>query len=87
MPNHRDAKKRHRQSLTRRARNRHYRSKLRTHVRKVRAAVASGKKKNAADELKVALPVIGKVQSKGIIHKNQASRLVSRLTKAVNGMK
>ena len=87
MPNHRDAKKRHRQNLTRRARNRHYRSQLRTHVKKVRLAVASGKKKDAASQLTLTLPIIGKVQSKGIIHKNTASRLVSRLTKAVNGMK
>lgn len=87
MPNHRDAKKRHKQSLIRRGRNRHYRSELRTHVRRVRAAVEAGDKKKANQELALALPLIGKSGSKGIIHRNKASRLISRLTVAVSQMK
>jgi len=84
MRKHKDAVKRHRQSLEQRTRNRGARSALRTAVKKVRALVDGGDTSGAQDALKLALPIIGKVSSKGAIHKRTASRLISRLTRAVN---
>ena len=51
MPNHEDAKKRHRQSLERRARNRHYKKTVRSRVKDVRTAAAAGDAKGAAEAL------------------------------------
>ena len=84
MRKHKDAVKKHRQSLAKRARNRAARSALRTAVKKVRAFVDGGDASSAQEAFKLALPIIGQVSSKGAIHKRTASRLISRLTRAVN---
>ena len=82
MSNHRQAAKRHRQSLRRRARNKHMRSTVRNAVRGVRAAAAAG-----ADDLEqqflLAERVIRKGASRGVLHRRTASRTISRLHKLV----
>lgn len=80
MAQHKSAKKRARQSLKRRARNRHLSSGLKTAVKAVRTA--SGDDATAA--LRSAEREIRKAASKGLLSKKQASRRVSRLAKAVN---
>ena len=86
MANHKSAIKRIRQTAKRTERNRHVRSTMRTFVRKVREAVEAGNKDDAQVALRDAIKKIDKAASKGVIHKNQASRRVSRLTKLVNGL-
>ena len=86
MANHKSAIKRIRQTRKRTIRNRFVRSTMRTFIRRVREAVATGDKTVAAGALVDAVRKIDKAASKGVIHRNQASRRVSRLTKLVNGM-
>ena len=84
MANHKSAKKRIRQNEKRRIRNRYWRTSMRTSIKKVRAAVGTGNLDEARTNLQKAVRLIGKVRSKGIIHRNQASRRISRLTRFVN---
>lgn len=86
MASHKDALKRHRQSLKRRARNRHYRTMMRTRVKAVRTAVAAGDVDASQAALKDAMSVIHRVASKGVIHRNQAARRISRLNKLVKDL-
>jgi small subunit ribosomal protein S20 len=83
VPHHKDAIKRLKQNEKRRARNRHYRSRMRNQIKKVRNAVAEGNVEVAQVELRTAMSVIHRVASKGVIHRNQAARRISRLNKAV----
>ena len=83
MANHKDALKRLKQNEKRRARNRHYRSRMRNQVKAVRAAVEAGDVESAQAELRTAMSIIHRNASKGIIHRNQAARRISRLNKAV----
>lgn len=83
MATHKDAIKRNRQNEKRRARNRHYRSMMRTQIKRLRAAIEQGDAAAAAEQLPQAVSVIQRVRSKGIIHSRQADRRVSRLTLAV----
>jgi len=83
VPHHKDAIKRLKQNEKRRARNRHYRSRMRNQIKKVRTAVAQGNVDEAQVELRTAMSVIHRVASKGVIHRNQAARRISRLNKAV----
>ena len=84
MANHKDAVKRHRQNQKRKAYNKHYKSSMRTMTKKFRVA-AEG---NDSETLKALLPaatqLLQKLAQKGIIHKKQASRRVSRLQKLSN---
>ena len=59
---------------------------MRTHIKKVRLAADAGDKTAAQEALATAIVKIDKACSKGVIHKNQASRRVSRLTRLVNGL-
>lgn len=86
MANHKSAIKRIRQTAKRTERNRYVRSTMRTHIKRVRTAVEAGDKDLAKAELLLAIKKIDKAASKGVIHKNQASRRVSRLTLLVNGL-
>lgn len=86
MANHKSAIKRIRQNKLRNLRNRYWRSTLRTAVKKVRTAIASGDAEAAQTQLRAAVGTINRVASKGVIHKNQASRRVSRLSKAVHAV-
>ncbi len=84
MANHKQAEKRNRQRLKRRARNIQYLSTLRTHMKRVRKALAAGELNQAEEALPAALTAITKASSSGVIHRNTASRYVSRLTVAIN---
>ena len=86
MANIKSAKKRILVTETRAARNKAIRSKVKTMVKKVDAAIAAGDKAAAQAALLVAISEIDKATSKGVYHKNTASRKVSRLSKAVNAM-
>lgn len=80
------ALKRTRQAEKRRLRNKAVRTSLKTTIKKVEAAVAAGDKLNASIALKEAIKKLCKAASKGVIHKNTASRHISRLTKKVNAL-
>lgn len=86
MANHKSAEKRNRQSQVRRLRNRMNRTRMKTELRKVNEAIVAGSEDEAKAALKEAISVIAKTASKGTIHKNTASRNISRLTKRVNKM-
>ena len=74
--------KRVRQSKRGNLRNRHYKSMIKTSIKKVLQA----KKKEADELLKGAISIIDRVHNKGIIHRNRASRHKSKLTKYVNSL-
>jgi small subunit ribosomal protein S20 len=83
MANTEQSKKRARQSEARYAVNKARRSRIRTYVRKVEEALASGDADAAAAALKIAQPELARGVTKGVIHKNTASRKVSRLAARV----
>lgn len=84
MANIKSAKKRIKVIETKTMRNKAIRSKVKTMIKKVDAAIESKDKAAAEAALKVAISEINKAASKGIYHKNNAARKVSRLTLAVN---
>lgn len=86
MANSPSSKKRARQAERRAAVNKARRSRLRTFVRKVEEAIASGDKAVASEALRLAEPEIMRGVTKGVLHKNTASRKVSRLTGRVNAL-
>ena len=83
MANTPQAKKRIRRNERRNVINGNRVSRIRTFVKKVEAAIASGDKNAAADALKAAQPEMQRGVSKGVLHKNTVARKYSRLTKAV----
>jgi len=84
VAHHRSAKKRNRQSINRTDRNRHVLTTMRTFIKRVRAAVKSGDAAAAEVQLKAAISQVDSGAQKGVIHRRNASRMVSRLTQAVN---
>ena len=84
MANHKSAMKRTRQSLVRNLRNRANKSKMKTVIKAVHAAIEEQSVEKAQAALRAAIPVIDRVGVKGSLHKNTTSRTVSRLTKRVN---
>jgi small subunit ribosomal protein S20 len=84
MPNHKSAIKRVRQNEKRRIRNRHIMSTTRTFLKRVRAAIENGDAGAAQEALPSAVNALNRAVTKGIMHRNQASRKISRLTVAVN---
>lgn len=80
MPNTPTAKKRLRQNVKARARNRSQRSALRSQIRKVRAAVEGGKLDDAATEFRVVTKKLDQAAAGKLIHSNTAARLKSRLS-------
>ncbi len=86
MANHQSAKKRMRQNVKRRARNRSNRSRLRTQIKKLREAIAANDKKQSQAELVPTISLIDKMVNKKILHQNTAARYKSRLTKHVNNL-
>ena len=85
MANHKSALKRNRQSILRRDRNRVNRTKVKTVVKKIDAAIETeGSVEKAQEALKNAVPIIERAATKGAFHKKTASRKISRLTKKVN---
>lgn len=81
MANHASAIKRHKQSEKRRLRNAGVKSSLRTAVKKVNEAQAAGKADEAKANLQNAISELDKAVTKGVIHRNNASRKISRLTR------
>ncbi len=86
MANIKSAKKRILVAEARTARNKAIKSKVKTSIKKVDAAVAAKDKEAAKAALIAATAEIDKATSKGVFHKNTASRKVSRLSRAVNGI-
>lgn len=82
MANTPQAKKRIRRNERRKVINGNRVSRIRTFVKKVEAAIASGDKNVAAEALKAAQPEMQRGVSKGVLHKNTVARKFSRLTKA-----
>lgn len=86
MPNHKSAEKRVRQTAKKNEVNTKNRSKLRTQIKKLRAALASGDKQQSQELLVPTISLIDKSVNKGVIHRNTAARYKSRLTSHVNGL-
>lgn len=86
MANTRSAKKRARQTITKTQVNKVRISRIRTFIRKVEDALLLKNKDQAALAFKAAEPEIMKGVSKGVFHKNTASRYVSRLSKRVRNL-
>ncbi|MHC1725141.1 MAG: 30S ribosomal protein S20 [Syntrophobacteraceae bacterium] len=86
MANHKSAIKRARQSEDQRLRNRAQKTRMKNVVRSLETAINGKSSDDVAVELKQAVSVIAKTASKGVIHKNTASRKISRLTRRVNAL-
>ncbi|WP_377510266.1 30S ribosomal protein S20 [Octadecabacter sp. R77987] len=86
MANTPQAKKRARQNEARFQVNKARRSRIRTYLRKVEEAIASGDKDAASAALRAAQPEIMRGVTKGVMHKNTASRKVSRLSARVKAI-
>lgn len=86
MANTPQSKKRARQTERRTAVNKTRRSRIRTFLRKVEEAIASGNKDAAVDALRAAQPELMRGVTKGVFHKNTASRKMSRLSARVKAI-
>ncbi|MDE6625640.1 MAG: 30S ribosomal protein S20 [Lachnospiraceae bacterium] len=86
MANIKSAKKRIKVIDKKTLRNKMTKSKIKTILKKFDAAVASGDKSAAEEQLKVCTSELSKAAAKGILHKNTASRKISRLAATVNKM-
>lgn len=86
MANIKSAKKRILVNQTKADRNKAIKSGVKTAIKKVNAAVEAGDKAAANEALLAAASAIDKATSKGVYHKNTASRKVSRLSKTINQM-
>lgn len=86
MANIKSAKKRILVNATKAARNKQIKSKVKTMIKKVDAAVAAADKDLAKTNLVTAISEIDKACTKGVFHKNTVARKVSRLSKAVNNI-
>lgn len=86
MANSTQSAKRARQSIKRQDVNKQRKSRIRTYLRKVEEAIASGDKSVAAEALKAAQPELMRGVTKGIFHKNTASRKMSRLAARVKAI-
>ena len=80
------AKKRVRQTVKRRQRNRDRKREIRLELKKVHSAIAAGDKPAAAAELKAAQTVLDRIAARGTIHPNTAARRKSRLAKKINAL-
>jgi small subunit ribosomal protein S20 len=86
MPHHKSAEKRLRQTEKRTAINRARMSRVRTFVKKVESAIASGDKAAAQSALQVAQPELHRATTKGVLHKNTVARKLSRLATRINAL-
>lgn len=86
MANHKSAEKRARQTKRRTAVNTARRSMVRNQMKKVELAIASGDQASAKEALKNAQPEIVRGVSKGALHRNTASRKISRLSARIKAM-
>ncbi|MFK8015419.1 MAG: 30S ribosomal protein S20 [Gammaproteobacteria bacterium] len=86
MANSKQAAKRARQNDKRRLHNMAMRSKVRTYMKKVTAAIDAGDKDTASSAFKAAQPMIDGMVNKGILHKNKAARHKSRLLRSIKAL-
>ena len=86
MANIKSQIKRNKTNEKARLRNKTVKSELKTHIRKVRAAVAAGDKEAASAALQTATRKLDKAASKGVIHANQAANRKSAIAKAVDSL-
>lgn len=84
MANIKSAIKRNKQNENRRLRNRVYRGRARTLVKKAQLVIEDGTQEEALEALKAAISSLDKAAEKGVIHKNNAARRKSRLMKKLN---
>jgi small subunit ribosomal protein S20 len=86
MANTASARKRIRQNVVRAERNQARKSRMRTFVKKVETAIASGDKTAAAEALRSAQPEMQRAATKGVIHLNTVARKLSRLSARVKAI-
>lgn len=86
MANHKSAEKRDRQNKKRKMRNISIRARAKTSIKTVLKAVEEKDQENSKSALISAAKTIDKAAAKGVFHKNNASRKISRLTKKVNAL-
>ncbi|HTR16292.1 MAG TPA: 30S ribosomal protein S20 [Acetobacteraceae bacterium] len=86
MANTASARKRIRQTERRTARNQARKSRMRTFVKKVEAAIAGGNKEAAAEALRAAQPEMQRAAGKGVVHSNTMARKISRLSAAIKAL-
>ena len=84
MPNIKSAKKRAKQALVRRERNRARKSELRTEIKKFHTALEANNIEDAQSLLSTITAMAARAKSKNVMHRNTAARTVSRLAKKVN---
>jgi small subunit ribosomal protein S20 len=87
MPNIQSARKRLKQSIAARERNRSTKKSIRTECKKVIAAVGAGNVEQAEAELRVATKLLDRSAAKKVIHRNAAARSKSRLSAKVKKLK
>jgi len=87
MPNSVSAKKRLRQNVTLRDRNRARKSEMRSQLRKVREAVEAGDVETSETQFRIAVIKLDKAASRRVIHRNAAARLKSRMSAKVKALK
>ena len=87
MANHASSKKRIRRNAKRAEINGARRSRMRTFIKKVEMAIASGDKKQADEAFAKAQPEIDRSVAKGLLHKNTAARKLSRLSTRITALK
>ena len=83
MASHESALKAHRQNIKRRERNRQFRTRLRSALRDIRAAIDAGNASDVKDALRQTISLVDKMAGKGLIHRNTAGRYKSRLAARV----
>ena len=86
MATHRSAEKRFRQTERRTARNRARESRIRTFLKRVETAIASGDKETARSAFRLAQPELHRAITKGVLHRNTVSRKLSRLAARINAL-
>ena len=84
MANHRSALKAHKQSLVRRARNRHYRSMARKAIKRFNVALEGSDTEAVSTTYKAAEKILRRVAGKGVLKQQTASRTISRLSRKLN---
>jgi small subunit ribosomal protein S20 len=83
---HKSAEKRMRQNETRRMRNRHIKTSIKTMIKRVREAVQEKNEAKAKEALARVVPLVDKAANQGVLHWRNRSRKISRLTRLVNTM-
>jgi small subunit ribosomal protein S20 len=86
MATHKSAEKRIRQTEKRTAINRSRMSRVRTFIKKVETAIATGDRQTAQSAFQVAQPELHRAITKGVLHKNTVSRKLSRLAARINAL-